>query len=112
MLFTFKEKTNKMVHSNLIYNFKCIICNNIFYVKTKRQFKVRAFEHLDATHLTGKEVKSPKESAAFNHIFHTGHNASFDDFETLVKESYEFILLLRRSFLILRDDPPLKRHVK
>ena len=45
-------------------------------------------------------------------MFHTGHNTSFDDFETLVKESDECRLLLRESLLILRDDPPLNRYVK
>ena len=42
--------------------------------------KVRACEHLNITPLTGKKVKSPKEKAVFDHIFHTGYNTSFDDF--------------------------------
>ena len=42
--------------------------------------------HLVITTLTGKKVKSPKESSVFEDIVHTGHNASFDDFETLVEE--------------------------
>ena len=60
----------------------------------------------------GKKVKSPRESAVFDHIVHTGHNASFDGFETLAKECDEFRLLLRELLLILRDDPPLNRYVK
>ena len=70
------------------------------------------FEHLYITVLTRKKVKSPKESAVFDHIVYTGHNASFDDFESLVKECDEFRLLLRYSLLILRDDPSLNRYVK
>ena len=81
-------------------------------VKTKRHLKVRACEHLGITPLTGKKIKSPKGRAVFDHIFHTGHNASFDYFETLVKESDEFRLLLRESLLVLRDDPPLNRYVR
>ena len=73
--------------------------------------KVRACEHLGITPLTGKKVKSLKESGVFNHIFHTNHNASFDDFETLFKDSDEFRLLLRELLLILRDEPPLNRYV-
>ena len=42
----------------------------------------------------------------------TGHNASFDDFETFVKECDESRLLLRESLLILRDAPPLNRYLK
>ena len=60
--------------------------------------KVRACKHLGITPLTEKRVRSPKESAVFDHIVHTGHNASFDDFEILVKECDEFRLLLRESF--------------
>ena len=99
-----------MLHSNLVYKFKCNIYSDIYYGKTKCHFKVIACKHLGITPLTGKKVKSPKESAAFD-IFHTGHNASFDDFETLVKESGESRFLLRESLLILCDDPPLNRYV-
>ena len=101
-----------MLHSNLVYKFKCNICNDIHYGKTKRHFKVRACEHVGITPLTGEKVKSSKESVVFDNIFHTGHNASFDDFETLAKESDEFRLFLRESLLILRDGPPLNRCVK
>ena len=96
MLFPFKDKIIKMLHSNLVYKFKCNICNDI-YGKTKHHFKVRACEHLGITPLTGKKVKIPKESGVFDHIFYMVHNASFDDFETLIKESDEFRLLLRES---------------
>ena len=101
-----------MFHSNLVYKFKWNICNDIYYRENKRHFKVGACEHLGITPLTGKKVKSPKESAVFDHIVHAGHNASFDDFETLVKECNEFRLLLRESLLTLRDDPPLNGYVR
>ena len=66
-----------MFHSNLLYKFKYNICNDIYYSKTKRHFKVRACEHLGITPFTGKKIKSPKGSAVFDHIFHTCHNACF-----------------------------------
>ena len=101
-----------MLHSNLVYKFKCNICNNIYYGKTKWHFKVRACEHLGITSLTGKKVKSSPKNAVYDHIVHTGHIASFDDFETLVKECDEFRRLLRESLLILHDDLPLNRYTK
>ena len=58
----------------------------------------------------GKKIKSSKESAVFD-IVHTGHNAIFDDFETLVKECDEFRLLFRKSLLILWDDPPYVKSI-
>ena len=79
--------------------FKCNICNDIYYGKTKLHFKVRALEHLGVTPLSGK----------FDHIYHTGHNASFDYFETVVKKNlYSF----SEPLLILLDDPPLNSCVK
>ena len=35
-LFAFKDKINKILHSSLVYKFKCKICNDIYYGKTKR----------------------------------------------------------------------------
>ena len=90
-----------MFHSNLLYKFKYNICNDIYYSKTKRHFKVRACEHLGITPFTGKKIKSPKGSAVFDHIFHTCHNACFD-----VQTP-----LLRELLLIMRDDPPLTTYV-
>ena len=108
-LFTFKDKINKMLHSNQVYKFQCNICNDIYYGKTKRHFKVWASEHLGITPLTGKKVKSSKESAVFDLIFHAGHNATFDDFETLVRVWWWIQTL--SQFLMLRDDPPLNIYV-
>ena len=56
-----------------------------------------------------KKLKTPKESAVFDYI---GHNGSFDDFATLIKESDEVRLLLRELLLILRDDQPISRYVE
>ena len=39
-LFTFKDKINEMLHSNLLYKFKFNICNDIYYSKTKRISKL------------------------------------------------------------------------
>ena len=77
-----------MLCSNLVHKFKCSICNDIYYGKTIRHFKVRACEHFGITPITRKKVKNPKESAVFDDIVHTNHNdASVHEFETLVRES-------------------------
>ena len=102
-LFTFKNKVNKILHTNLVYKFKCNICNDIHYGETKRHFKVKACEHLGITCLTGKKEKAQKKVQYLIFDHNTSHNASFDGFETLVKECDEFRLLLRESLLIVRD---------
>ena len=88
-----------MLLSNLVYKFKCNMWNDSYYGKTKQHFKVSLWE-LEYHALKWEKGKSTKESAVFDHI------ASFDDFETLVKECDESRLLLRVSLLILYDDPP------
>ena len=101
-----------MLQSNIVFKFKCNILNDIYNGKTERHVKVRAWEHLGITCTTGKKIESPKESVIFDHVFRTDHNASFDNFETLGKESDEIRLLLRELLLILSDDLPLNRPVK
>ena len=54
-----------MLHFNLVCKFKCNICNDIYYGKTKCYFRVRVCEYLGIIPLTGKKVKSPNESVNF-----------------------------------------------
>ena len=69
MLFTFKDKINKMLHSNLVNKFKCNVCSDIYYGKTKDIFKVRACEHLGITPLmVGHSLKKTA------HVFPKGQN--------------------------------------
>ena len=98
-----------MLHSNLVYKFKRNICNDIYYGKTKHHLNVKAYEDRYQS-LNYEEGKKPKRKAVFDHAFHTIHNASSQDFETVAKEPNEF--RFRELLLIMRDDPPLNRHVK
>ena len=109
-LFTLKDKINKMLHPDSTIVYKCNICNDLYYGKAKHHFKFRACEHLGITPLTRKMVKKTQKRVS-DHNSQMGHNAYFDDFETLFKESDEF-RLLRKLLLILRDDPPLNRCFK
>ena len=63
------------------------------------------------TLLTGKRVKNPKKSAIFDHILLKGHDASFEDFEILLKENNKIKLQLKESLLIKRDKPELNRNI-
>ena len=49
-----------MLHSNIVYEFKCNICNDI-HGKTKRHLKVRVCEHLGITPITGVRLKAQKK---------------------------------------------------
>ena len=56
--FTLKDKLPEMLHSGLIYKYKCGSYNATYYGKTKRLFKVQIYENLDISHLTGKKNTS------------------------------------------------------
>ena len=65
-----------------------------------RYSKIRARESLPITPLIWKKVKTLKEKVIFDHICRKGHNPTFDDFETLVKDFNEIRHLLREEPLI------------
>ena len=46
-----------------------------------------------------------------DHILLEGHNATYDDFSTLISENNQFKLNLKESLLIKRDKPKLSRNI-
>ena len=78
----------------------CGCCNTTYYGQGQRRFTVRASEHLGIKPLTVKFVKTPKKSAIFDHMLLDGHEASFDNFPILSKESNPFKLQMKESLLI------------
>ena len=72
---------------------------------------MRASEHLGIIALTDKFVKTPKKSAIFDHMLLDGHEASFDNFSILLKESNPFKLQFKESLLISRDKPILSKNI-
>ena len=81
-----------VLHLNLVWKFKCNICNDIYYVKTKWHFKVRVSKHLWEKGKTSKE-----EYNIWSYIPRI-RNINFDDFKTLVKDSNEFRLLISDKY--------------
>ena len=94
-----------------MYKFTCSCCNATFYGESERHFFVRASEHLGMISLTGKREKNPKMSAICDHILLNGHDASFEDLTTLLKENNRFKLHLKKTLLIKRDNPELNRNI-
>ena len=54
--FHFKDVYPKILCPGIVYSFKYNSCNAIYYGKTKRQFYVRAGEHMGSSHLTNKRL--------------------------------------------------------
>ena len=72
----------------------CSCCNATYYEESERHFFVRASEHLGITPLPGKHAKNPKKAAIIDLILLKGHDARFEDFTILLKESNKSILHL------------------
>ena len=83
----FKDIISKEISSHLVYKYTCSCCNTTYYGESERLFFVRASEHLSMTPLTGKRVKNPTKSAIFDQILLKDHDASFEDFTILLKET-------------------------
>ena len=94
------------MRSNVVYKFTCSGCSATYYGKTSRNLLVRCREHLGINKL-GQDVKSSGPSSIKDHIFKTGHKATFEDFSILAKNDNSFDLLIYESLLILRDRPSL-----
>ena len=108
-LFRFKDIIPKEISSHLVYKFTCSCCNTTYYGESERHFFVRASEHLFMTSLTGKKVKNFKKSAIFDHILLKGHDASFEDLDSLGNNKLK--LHLKESLPIKRDKPKLNRNI-
>ena len=88
------------------------INNATYYGKTKRHFKVRSSEHMGLSALTGKWVKGSYLSTAVkDHLLfcvHFLHSKILVFWPTLIL--YNFILEIKESLLIMRDNPVLNKH--
>ena len=61
-----------MLQLNLVDKFKCNICNDIYYGKTKWHLRVRAYENLGITSLTVEKGKNPKRKCSFSSYYPYG----------------------------------------
>ena len=107
--FSFKDSIPMDIRSNVIYKFTCKSCQAFYVGKTFRHFKQRVGEHIGRSHLTGSRYKTPTQTAVFDHMVLTGHEAFFEDFEIISTErsTSDFLLRIRESLLINKLKPTL-----
>ena len=114
IFFSFKNKLPKMLLSGLVDRYQCGGCNASYCCKTKRHFKVRIWEHLGISHLTGKQVKieNNKLTAIQNtsYVLTTLHPLN-EDFSILIRESNDFKLKILEYLLIARNKTDLKSRI-
>ena len=109
--FNFKERPSAALRSGVVYRFTCGYCNVTYIGQTMRHFKVRVSEHIGISALTGKKCKH-KLSAVNEHLLSCPYDATFKDFEILSSTGNEFILELKESLHIHKENPALNKHFK
>ena len=64
------------------------------------------------SNLTGKRLKSVKQSAVSDHLLECNYSIDFDYFNILASDANKFRLLILESLLIKRDQPKLNKTIK
>ena len=114
--FSFKDKIPLNCRSLVLYKYMCNKCNLVYYGKTKRHFKVRAFEHLGVSLRTGKgftyNPKHNNNTAVLNHLQECKCKSSINDFKIIGSAGNDYLLCLKESLLIHKDQPLLNKNEK
>ena len=111
-LFRLKDTLNKKIYSFLINSYTCNNCNVTDYGKTYRHFFTRAADHMGFSNLTGKRLKSIKDSTVSDHLLECHCTIDFDHFDILATDISKSNLLVKEDILIKRDNPVLNRTTK
>ena len=100
--FRFKDWIVKDLTSGVVYKFQWGLCNESYCGECVRHLNVRSDEHISISPLTEKEVK-PKNSSVGDHLLFCNHSASYHHFKILTRENKRFLVELKESLLIMRD---------
>ena len=82
-LFRHKERLEASLCSDLVYEYKCALCNECYIGSTARQFGCRISEHRGVSVRTGLPTTNKPNSAIYDHSFQTGHQALITSFKIL-----------------------------
>ena len=82
------------------------------YGKTYHHFFSRTAEHVGISNLTGKHLKSVRQSAVSSHLLECNCSIDFDHFDILASDANKFRLLIKESLLIKSDQPQLNKTIK
>ena len=106
--FHFKDWSPKDLTSGVVYKFQCGLCNESYYGGCVWDTWMPISSSVSP--LTKKEVM-PKNNSVADHVLFCNQSASYDDFSILTRENKKFLLELKDSLLIMRDNPPLNRNI-
>ena len=109
-LFKFKDKVPDELQSSAVYRYKCSCCNATYIGKTKRQIRVRQFEHLGRSIKTKRPLGKPPFSAIRQHSENSDHPILLDSFSVIANRSKDAELNIIETLHIIQEKPTLCNH--
>ena len=109
-MFRFKDQVPYNLRSSVVYEYTCDGCNSFNYGETERHLKVRSGEHRGISPLTFKKTKPSKEGSIRDHFLECD-NPSFDEFTILAHGYKTYLLEIKESLLIKRNQPVLNKNI-
>ena len=109
-LFQFKDKVPKELQSSVVYKYICSCCNASYIGKSKRQFQVRAFEHLGRSIRTNRPLNKLAFSAIRDHS-HQDHPLCLESFSILASSrTSDTELTILESLFNIKEKPSLNNN--
>ena len=109
--FNFKDVVPEPLRFCQIYKFTCGSCNASYIGKTFRHMKVRVSKHQGVSSRTGKHLKGTLSISVRDHMLDCNHMVAWDDFKVLGRESNHWLLEIKESLFIKRDNPSLNKNI-
>ena len=78
----------------------------------QRHLKVKSGKHIGISLLTFKNMKPSKVSSIRDHPLQCDNNPLFDEFTILAHGNYKYLLEIKESLLIKRDQPVLNKNIR
>ena len=112
--FQFKDRPCIDLISGIVYQFSCGGCNATYNGQSKCHLKVRMSEqHMAVSALTGKTSSSSAPLIAVReHMLECDHRVCSEDFSIHCHAKNYFLLELKESLFILRDNPVLNKTIQ
>jgi hypothetical protein len=110
--FSYKDKIPKSLISGVIYKYTCANCKVSYIGCTARYWEKRLEEHTHISALTGKPLSGVQVFAPLQHVKNakcnpSGPKVTRDDFEILGYEKNKYLLQIKESILIKKDNPEI-----
>ena len=105
--FRHKERLPTSVCSNLIYEYRCLLCNKQYIGSTVRQLQCRISEHAGVSVRTGLPMLNTPNSAIYNHRFDAGHPIEKDAFKIKRFCYSKYDVRLLEALYIKKERPEL-----